>query len=410
MIDSKRVNWLVAMICAVAVGPGAIAQEVGGGVAMPDPRQMSGIPLPVGDVQTGTVTVRVIRGSLANVIPNHPVELRVDGRTSRSTTDSSGRAMFSNLAPGAQARAVTAVAGEKLESQDFQIPPSGGIRIMLVATDPDSAKRAAEDQALAQGPAQPGAVVLGDQTRFVIELADDSLSVFNILQILNTARVPVQPPQSIAFDLPDEAEGAAMLEGSSSQATLEGRRVTVSGPFAPGATVVQFAYSLPYSGDRVTIEQRLPIQMTSLAVLAQKTGQMHLTSPQIAGQRDMTAEGQTYIVAQGPGLPAGEALRLEFSGLPHAPTWPRNLALALAVVILAAGAWASARGVRGASAADGRRRKLQLRRNKLLDDLTSLEEQHRAGRLASEHFTSRRQDLVAAIERVYGEIDEEATA
>ena len=42
-------------------------------------------------------------------------------------------------------------------------------------------------------PAQPGTVVLGDQSRFVIEFGDGSLSVFNILQILNTARTPVPP-------------------------------------------------------------------------------------------------------------------------------------------------------------------------------------------------------------------------
>lgn len=403
-------TWLVALICVLGFAAGAVAQQAGGGMAMPDPRQMSGMPLPSGDVPNGTVTVRVIKGTLANAIPNHPVELRVDAKVLQATTDSSGRATFSNIAPRSQVRAVTEVAGERLESQEFQLPATGGVRVMLVAADAEADTRAAEDTALAQAAAQPGTVVLGDQSRFVIELADDSLSVFNILQILNSARVPVQPAQPVAFELPEEAEGATILEGSSPQATLEARRVIVTGPYAPGTTLVQFAYSLPYSGDRVTIEQRFPVQLASLAVLAQKVGEMRLTSPQLARHREMNAEGQTYIVAQGPGIAADQALKLEFSGLPHAPTWPRNVALALAIVILVGGAWGSARGVRGAASADSRSRKLERRRDTLFHELTSLEELHRTGGVESGHYNNRRRDLVAALERVYGEIDEEAGA
>ena len=40
-----------------------------------------------------------------------------------------------------------------------------------------------------------GHVVLGEQTRFVFEMGDEALNVFNILQIVNTARTPVQPAE-----------------------------------------------------------------------------------------------------------------------------------------------------------------------------------------------------------------------
>ena len=71
---------------------------------------------------------------------------------------------------------------------------------------------------------------------------------------------------------PDGAEGAAMLKESSPQGTLAGKRVTVIGPFAPGTTLVQFAYSMSYSGATLTVEQRLPVAMTQLTMLAQKVG------------------------------------------------------------------------------------------------------------------------------------------
>ena len=42
---------------------------------MPDAKQMSGIPLPVSDLAVGTVTVRVVRGSMVNPVIDQPVEL-----------------------------------------------------------------------------------------------------------------------------------------------------------------------------------------------------------------------------------------------------------------------------------------------------------------------------------------------
>jgi hypothetical protein len=173
---------------------------------------------------------------------------------------------------------------------------------------------------------------------------------------------------------------------------------------------VQFAYSLNYSGDTLTVEQRLPAAMTQLTVLAQKAGETHLTSPQMAEHREMAAEGQTYIVGQGPALKAGDVVRFDFTGLPHAATWPRDVALAAAVLILLAGAWGGMRGGPVSTGTADRRKKLESRRDRLFADLTSLEEQHRAGALDAQRYAVQRRDLVTALERIYAELDEEAAA
>ena len=47
-----------------------------GASAQPDPRQMSGIPRPDPNLPDGQITVRVIRGSFANNVLDHPVDLR----------------------------------------------------------------------------------------------------------------------------------------------------------------------------------------------------------------------------------------------------------------------------------------------------------------------------------------------
>lgn len=393
--------WIVSVLAVPAAGQTA-------GPQMPDPRQMSGVPLPTGDLPVGTITVRLIRGSLSNPLPGQQVEIVGDVQAS-STTDESGRAEFPNLRPGSRIKATAIVNGERLESQEIQVPASGGVRVMLVATDPDAAKRSEEDRQLAQGPAQRGIVVLGDQSRFVFELGDEGLNVFNIVQILNTARVPVEPPAPVIFELPAAAEHAALLEGSSPLAVAAKGRVAVNGPFPPGVTLVQFAYTMPYTGGAMTIRQVVPAQMARVTVVAQKLGGMQLASSQLAQQREMTSEGQTYILGQGPAIAAGGTVEFSFSGLPHAPTWPRNLALALVVLILTGGALVSIRG-RAATPSTKDRQQLSASRDRLFNEVTELEESHRAGRLDPRAYASRRSQLIASLARVYAALDEDAAA
>jgi hypothetical protein len=384
-----------------------ILSPVGTAQQMPDPKEIAGIPLPVGDLPSGSVVVRVIRGSLANNIPDQPVELQGVSPARTVKTDAMGRAEFAGLAPGTRVTALTVVAGERLQSQEFSVPAAGGIRLLLVATDPSSQQRADSGRELAAAPAQTGTVALGEQSRFVFEFGDGSLSVFNILQILNTARTPVQPSQPLVFDVPKGATGLTVLQNSSPQATAANQQVTVVGPFAPGATLVQFAYSMPYSSGDLRIEQALPAPLSRLIVLAQKNGEMRLASAQMTEQREMNAEGQTYIVGQGPAVRAGDVIAFQFSNLPHEPRWPKFLALGLAVAILAAGAWASRRPNAGPST-DQARNRLETKRSQLFAELTSVEQQHREGRLDAQLYAVRRAALVAALERVYAEIDRQA--
>ncbi len=394
------------------------AQGAGGGAQMPDPKQMSGRPLPVGDLPVGTVTVRVVRGSMTNVVPNHPVELSGAPSALEARTNEQGRAEFPGLRPGTTVSARTTVDGEQLESQPFVVPSSGGIRVALVAGAGASsgAPPAAAGGALspapttARTPAQRGAVSLGAQSRIVIEMGDEALSVFNILEIVNTATAAVEPAAPLVFELPPGAVGAGALEGSGAPTSVEGTRVTVTGPFPPGSTLVQFGYSLPITGPTLSLEQKLPVPLAQFSMMAQKVGDMAVRSPQIAEHRDMPVQGQTFIVGKGPAVPAGGTIALAFSGLPHQPLWPRNVGLALAVAILAGGVWGSLRTRHHTAGEADRRRRLEARRDRLFSELVAIEEQHRAGTIDEERYGARRRQLVSALERLYAEIDDEAAA
>jgi hypothetical protein len=407
-----RARLLALAVVVLLAAPSALYGQAmpATGAQMPDAKQMSGVPLPVRELGPGTVTVRVVRGSMANVIPGQLVELTTGGPSPASAkTNDAGRAEFSGLAPGTRVKASTIVNGERLESQEFTVPATGGIRVALVATDPEMQKRAEDDQRLAQAPAQAGMVVLGERSRFVFEMGDEALNVFALLDIVNSARVPVQPLQPLVFDLPETAQGPGILEGSTPQAVLAGKRVTITGPFPPGSTLAQFGYSLPIHGASLTVEQRLPVALNQVSVMAQKVGGMELHSAQIAEHRDMPLQGETFIVAKGPAVAAGQTVAFTLSGLPHQALWPRNLAVGLAVVILAAGAWGSTR--LGKSAPDDeRRRRLDAKRDRLFAELTSIEEQHGQNSIDPERYGSRRGELIAALEHVYAEMDGEAAA
>lgn len=396
-------SLVAAMLLASA--PIAEAQEPAGST-MPGAAQMSGVPLPAGDLPNGAISVRLVRGDLSQNLTGHPVELHGGPGTLTLSTDDNGRALFMGVAAGTPVHALAVVDGTRLETQTFPVPSVGGIKVMIVAPDEAMAARAAEDATLAASPAQPGVVVLGPETQFIVELEDDTLQVYYLLQIANSARTPVETAAPLVFDLPPGARGAAVLEGSSPLAEVAGPRLTVRGPFPPGKTMVQAAYALPYHGGAVRVTQALPATLERFSLAVEKVGAMHVESAQMSSHGDMPADGKTYLVANGPAIAAGQAFDFTITGLPYRATWPTTLALVLAVVILGAGVWVATEGDARRGDTDARRKTLQGRRDRLFADLVRLEAQHRSGQVDERRYTMRRRELVGQLEKIYSELDQ----
>ena len=396
-MNIKSPKRLLSVVCLMSCSFVAVA---GAQFQMPDPKQMAGIPRPVTDLPNGTVSVRLIRGQLSNNITNFPVELHVGSQVRTTKTDEAGRAEFGNLPSGATIKAVAVVDGERLESEEFPAPAQGGIRLMLVATDTSKGATAPE----AGAPAVQGQVVIGGQTRFIIEPGDEAVSVYYLLDILNNAKAPVNPPAAFAFDLPKDAAGTTILEGSSPKATVAGTSVRVAGPFAPGRTLVQAAFSLPSASASLELTQRFPAPLQQLSVVVKKFGDTKLSSPQIARQQDMTSSGETFIAATGGAVAAGQPVTLTLENLPHHTAVPRWTALALVGTILAVGGWLARRSD-DADARVAERKRLIARREKLFADLVRLENEHRSGRVADARYQSRRESLLTTLEHIYGALD-----
>lgn len=366
-------------------------------LGQPDLRMMTGIPRPDGNLPDGVVTVRVVRQSLANNVTNHVVELQAGDQTLTERTDANGRATFRPPTVGAVLRAATVVDGERLQSQEFPAPARGGVAVMLVA---------GLGAAPPQEPARPGTVTLSADSRFIVDLVDDAMQVYYVLEVVNPANYPVNPPKTVIFDLPSGAAGASALGNSSPQVVVRGDRVTVTGPFAPGITPVQVAFTMPHSRGNLTIDQKMPMDLAAVNVVVRKIGDMELSSGQISKQQDTTLQGERYIMAAGPPMSAEGTLSLELAGLPHHSGMPLIVTSILATGIVVVGLWAIF-GTPRRSADTARRKMLESRREKAYAELIKLEEQRRTGKVDPVRHQSRKTLLVAQLERIYGELDDQ---
>jgi hypothetical protein len=393
---------MAMLLCAVGVlggGQHAIAQ-----FQMPDAKEMSGIPRPVDDLPDGVISVRLVRGDLSNNITGHPVDIQIQGRTVTAQTDEAGRAEFRDLAAGAPVKATAVVDGERLESQEFPVPSTRGIRMLLVATDKEKEARAREE---AQAPAIEGQVVIGGDSRIMLEPDDEQVRVFYLLEVMNTARAPVNPPTPFIFDVPDNALATTVLDGSTKLASASGTRVRVQGPFPPGQTVVQVGFDLPARRGVIEFAQAFPAPFQQVAVIARKIGSSELNSAQLDRREEVPADGQLYTVAGGGPLAAGTPLSLSITGMPYRSAAPRYTALTIAALIVAMGAWGAWRPPADPDR-KAERKRLISRREKLFQDLVRLETEHRQGRGDRTRFDARREELLRALEQIYTalEVDE----
>lgn len=398
----RKLFWLLATGIWLLSASEARAQ-----VDMPDPSAIAGTPLPAPELPEGTVTVRVVRERMGNNIADQDVTLRVGGAQRTMKTDAQGRAQFDKLPTGALVQATTVVDGETLTSREFAVPGQGGTRIALISGI--AAAKAAESAAAAAAarePARPGVVEIGPESRVIIEYQDDNLTVFYLLDIMNNARTPIDIGGPLMFTLPTGAAGASMMQGSSPRAGVNADLVTVAGPFPPGKTSVQIGFSLPQNTDTLTIRQTWPVAVAQVFVGMEKIGNMQVASPQLTDVREVNPEGQPFVMGTGPRMNAGDTLVLNLSGLPAHSQTPRNVILALTVLIFAAGAWLAWSPSKAHELQD---QKLNARREKLLGEIVALEKK-RVSKPLSESDEARLQRATTELERVIAELDRGAAA
>jgi hypothetical protein len=373
---------------------------------MPDPSLIHGRAIPAQELPDGTVTVRVVREAIGNNASGQQVSLTVGGRTRTATTDEQGRAEFTNLpVGGTDAVAEATVDGEKMVSQPFRVPTSGGLRVILVAGIAKAAERKKQEEAAAAAePPTKGIVVFGENSRVLMQFNNDALDVYYILQIVNSSRTRVDFGAPMVIELPDGANGATALEGSSPSAVVSEDRITITGPLPSGTTTVQAAFRMPYDDANLTITQKWPAAFQEMIVGVQKVGNLQVQSAQLNQTSEVRTEsGDLFVLGNGPALPAGGTLTLNLSGLPYHSKTPQRVTLTLAGGVLALGAWLA---FSGRSRRDESHNALIARRDTLLGQLAQIESKRRAGAADADAQARRRTRILSELEQIYGELDE----
>jgi hypothetical protein len=370
---------------------------------MPDPSAIAGTPLPAPELPNSTVSVRVVRERMGNNVAGQEVTLLVGGARRTARTDQQGRAQFEGLPPGTVVQAETSVDGEALISQQFSVPATGGVRVALIAGIATAAAREkATAEAAAREPARPGVVEFGPESRVVLEIQDDVLTVFYLLEVVNNARTPIDIGGPLMIELPTGAAGASMMQGSSPSASAQGDRVTITGPFAPGKTLAQVGFSLPQAGASTTIRQRWPAALAQVFVGVEKIGAIRVSSPQLTDSREVNTQGgAVFIMGTGGRLNANEELVINLSGIPAHSQTLRNVALGLAAIIFGLGAWFAFSPAKTLASQDA---KLRARREKLMNEVVALERKRRQKPLSASEG-SKLQRATSELERVVAELD-----
>ena len=379
-----------------------VTTSANGQVAMPDASAMAGTPLPAPELADATVTVRVLRERMGNNVSGQAVTLKVGAASRAGTTDEQGRAEFTGIAAGTMVQATTTVDGEVLTSQEFAVPARGGVRVALISgiqkvADAEKATAAAA----AKEPARPGVVEFGADSRIIFEFQNDVLTVFYLLEVVNNARTPIEIGGPIIMELPTGASGVSMMQGSSPTASVRADILTITGPFAPGKTLAQLGFSLPQAGAATVVQQKLPIALAQVLVATEKVGPMQVSSPQLPEVREMTSEGQVFLMGTGGRMNAGDTLVVNLSGMPAHSQWPRTVALAAAALVFAVGLWLS---ISPAAARASEGAKLETRRERLLGELVGLERKRQQKPLSASD-EARLQRTAAELEKVMAALD-----
>ena len=378
----------------------------------PIPGRCPASPRPDPQLATGVVTVRVIRGSFDNPVVSLTVELAgLDARAARHD-----RRRGTGRVQGGCGRH----AREGRRGGRGRTPRIAGVRDAVERAASGSrswppARPAGPRQRAAGGRGRPGtgrsrARSSSAKTRASSSRWGRTDSPSSTCCRFRTRRpAGCSRPTPLVFELPALARGATVLEGSSPQAKVSGRRLEIAGPFAPGNTLVQVAYTAPFGPAELVIEQPLPIELTHVAVVAQKVGDMQLQLA--ADARAADDAGQRQPLHRRPRRRGagrnGAAVCVLRAAAPAQPgratsrsDWP--------LLILAGGAWSAFRGrqrhrrarraaprARGAPGSTVRRARPRSRRATA------------RSRPDPAHYAARRRELVAALERVYAALDDE---
>lgn len=353
----------------------------GGGGSTARPRGEAAVE-EVAQLPAGQVEVLVRKGSKATPLPGATIQLRGPGtKVASARTDDAGAASFQLPADGSALLEVEH--GKKTyRSRPLVRPVSGGLRATFQVFD-RTTKRSA--------------LIVAQGSHWVSQVGEKVVRFMQVLRLATRGDRVFDPGAAgLALPLPGGAS-AVEIPAELRGALKQGRpgEVLLTAPVPPAGLTVRVYFTLPYSGDRLTFRQRLPLALPKSLVALVNARNVTLDGPSITGppqtDPDPQGGGVRYPLAA---TKAGTTTVFTFVNLPHQDHLARSMAL-LVVGLIAL--WALIAALSGPR----RARALLRRREQLLAAL--LQARRRSGGKRARKHQLEQQRLLEELRQVWDE-------
>lgn len=365
-------------------------------------------------------------------------------------TDSQGRAQFTGLTVGKSYKLAVTFVDRRLVSPPITIPPGdAGQRIQVAIAwrfDASGESRFTGLQpgklyyveAMYEGRIQRtrpmqmvperGAIVglpLYSKPLFSFHMVggidDEYLGFSGEIGLINMSAMPWDPgPNGLIIPFPKGFIGGGVEEDVQDTVKVEpDRGLLLRGLMSPGRMRFRAGFSLPVAGGGARFDQNLDLGVfKGSIILIKNPGMQVLDVPSgIQIQEREAKDGRQFFQLDNINFQAGSQLSFTISGLPERPAAERYTRYAVGFMALLFLSWALfhvlarrqtgpvmvAAGVRGAERS--RLRKLEKRREELLEQLVELEGQKRSRSISGDAYKKARSKLRGKLETVYADID-----
>jgi hypothetical protein len=336
------------------------------------------------ELPQGTIEVEVVDAAGA-VVPKQAVRLGVmeqsGGRDSKAcVTDDTGTCSFEDLLTDSKHsyRVNVPYDGARYSSTPFRLDEAKGQRVRVVRLPTTTDNRRVFQ-------------VLG---RTMIEFRDERAHIQQEARLTNLGESTyVFPEGGMTIRLPDGFKAFDSMEVMTDQrlaVTDDG--LELSGSISPGRVDLMWTYDIPASGTSILIEQPVPFATMEYQVISDYVDGMTMEVEGFQVARVHEGGDRRFLVAgmmRRPGDAPVDPLRIHIRGIPGGGPLP-YLAAAIAAVFALLGIWLLFRPLDQTAILAKVR---EDRRGELLDEIASLEGQHRAETIGPSFYEHRRREL-----------------
>jgi 5-hydroxyisourate hydrolase-like protein (transthyretin family) len=370
------------------------------------------------DTQPGVIFGRIINGTTGEPVPEIAVSLSTfAGGTLQAgqdtLTDADGRFEFPSVDTDPEAVYAVSATFFGIAYSTGRISfeeGSEGIDVTLDVYEPT------EDQSLVTIPSR--GIILTDVEPVRGELGLLDIVVLEMSE--NRALVANDEGRTLSFPVPRNASRVTPLPGSGydlQTATIEGATVFGTEPLLPGEATATLSYTLPYTGDRLSVELQSAYDTAVFRILLPKEvtnvdRAIEVEAPGFTYSGEEEIGPQVYDVWIREGVQTGDRIRITYAQLTHSEIQPNTLNK-FGPVIVSGMAIAGAIGlvlwlVRGRRLYAERplvlapelATSLETRRSDLIEQLQALETAHASDRIEEPDYTEYRRTVLEQIRLV----------